>query len=314
MQHRRSQTSAGAALALTLALGGCSSPPAATAVATTIPTASPVPSAETVAPTATVTPPTPSASATPIVRPDLPPPCATDEAFVPATGADGFLMQKGEKDEHRVVLTHPFCIDALEVTVRAYKACVDDHVCKPLLGGDPYATYPRSPDLPATMVSWNDAHAYCAWSKKRLPTEAEWEWAAGGPSMTKYPWGDAPEPSCETVDFTKYGAPKWMPGGDVGCGGGGPSVGGSHAKGDKIWGDAHVHDLAGNVYEWVEDTFGKLPTAPVTDPRIVGDSVVRVIRGGAWNRSWSAMSVVHRAAAVQTYKVPGIGARCVRTP
>jgi formylglycine-generating enzyme required for sulfatase activity len=223
-------------------------------------------------------------------------------------------MQKGEKGEHRVVLTHPFCIDVLEVTVRQYKACVDDHACKPLLGGDPFATYPRSPDLPATMVSWNDAHAYCAWSKKRLPTEAEWEWAAGGPSMTKYPWGDAPEPSCDTVDFTKYGAPKWMPGGDVGCGGGGPSVGGTHAKGDKVWGTTHVHDLAGNVYEWVEDTFAKLGTAPATDPLVVGDTIVRVIRGGAWNRSWSAMTVVHRAAAVQTYKVPGIGARCVRTP
>jgi formylglycine-generating enzyme required for sulfatase activity len=295
---------------LMFALADCASPPAATptmtATAPATATATTTSTSTSTASSTAIEPPT--ASAAP------PPACNADEAFVPATDATGFLMQKGEKGEHRVVLTKPFCIDVLEVTVRQYKACVDDLACKPLLGGDPFATYPRSPDLPATMVSWNDAHAYCAWSKKRLPTEAEWEWAAGGPSMTKYPWGDTPEPSCETVDFTKYGAPKGMPGGDVGCGGGGPSVGGTHAKGDKVWGETHVHDLAGNVYEWVEDTFAKIDTAPATDPLVAGDTIVRVIRGGAWNRSWSAMSVVHRAAAVQTYKVPGIGARCVRTP
>jgi formylglycine-generating enzyme required for sulfatase activity len=234
--------------------------------------------------------------------------------LIPATGDAGFLMGKGlgREREHRVVLTRAFCIEATEVTVRAYAACVDAKACRAPLSGDPFATYPRLLDHPVTMVSWLEARAYCAWSSKRLPTEAEWEWAAGGPTMTKYPWGDAPEPSCDEVDFTKYGAPKWKPGGDVGCHGGGPSAVATHPKGDKLWPGGRIHDLAGNVYEWVEDSFETYKPNAVTDPVVHNAGIVHPLRGGAWNRSYTAMEVTHRAASYETYKVPGIGVRCAR--
>ncbi len=222
-------------------------------------------------------------------------------------------MGRGTDRAHRVVLTHAVCFDASETTVALYKECVDAGACKAPLHGDVFATYPRLLDHPVNMVSWNESRGYCTWRGKRLPTEAEWEWAAGGPTMTKFPWGDAPEASCETCDFTKWGAPKWMPGGDVGCHGGGTSPVGAHPKGDKVWpGGGALHDLAGNVYEWVEDSFAAYATTAQTDPVARTESQAHVLRGGAWNRSYSAMEVTHRAASGATYKVPGIGVRCVR--
>jgi formylglycine-generating enzyme required for sulfatase activity len=221
-------------------------------------------------------------------------------------------MSKGLPHEHRVVLRNGFCMDADEVSVRAYTKCVEAGACKEPWRGDPYSMYPAKPDYPVNLVSWTKAHAYCAWAGKRLPTEAEWEWTATGPDQTRYPWGNEPEPSCEYVDYTKFGAPKWMAGADVGCGGGGPSPVGAHPKGDRVWPGGAVHDLAGNVWEWVEDSFGPLPKDEQADPVVRNTTASHVIRGGGWNRSYAAMVVTYRGAAHFGYQVPALGFRCVR--
>jgi formylglycine-generating enzyme required for sulfatase activity len=234
--------------------------------------------------------------------------------WVPPTSTDGFVMGRGIKGEHRVVLTHGFCMDANEATVRDYVKCMDAGACKEPWRGDPYSTYPSKLDYPVNMVSWTKARAYCAWAGKRLPTEAEWEWAATGPDQTTYPWGNEPEPSCEYVDYTKFGAPKWQAGADVGCGGGGPSPVGSHPKGDKVWPGGAIHDLAGNLWEWVEDSYVPYPpeAATVADPVVRQDSTIHGLRGGGWNRSYAAMVVTYRGAAHYGYQVPALGFRCVR--
>jgi formylglycine-generating enzyme required for sulfatase activity len=168
-------------------------------------------------------------------------------------------------------------------------------------------------DHPANLVTWPNARAYCGWVGKRLPTEAEWEWAATGPEQAKYPWGNEPGPTCERCDYTHYGAPKWNAGGDVGCGGGGPSAVGTHAMGDRVWPSGHIHDLAGNVWEWMEDSMAPYPSGVQTDPMVTNDTALHVLRGGGWNRSYAAMEVTYRAASAQDYAVPAIGFRCVRT-
>jgi formylglycine-generating enzyme required for sulfatase activity len=305
-----------------------SPPPAAVAAGGGSPAPGPTPASgalpapgSTLAPSAAPTPAlapspsSPSTAAAPTAPAPAPTPaCPVGQVFIPPTGAEGFLLGKGIKGEHRVVLTHGFCIDANEVSVQAYARCVEAGACKEPWRGDPYSTYPAKLDYPVNMVSWTKAHAYCAWAGGgRLPTEAEWEWAATGPDQTRYPWGDEPEPDCERVDYTKYGAPKWAAGADVGCDGGGPSPVGTHLKGDKVWPGGAVHDLAGNVWEWVEDSY--IPYAPdaVTDPVVrVTDSAVHGLRGGGWNRSYAAMVVTYRGAAHYSYQVPALGFRCVR--
>jgi formylglycine-generating enzyme required for sulfatase activity len=240
------------------------------------------------------------------------PKCPDGEVWVPPTSAEGFVMGKGIKGEHRVVLTHGFCMDANEVSIRGYTQCVEAGACKEPWRGDPWSTYPAKLDYPVNMVSWSKSHAYCAWAGKRLPTEAEWEWAATGPDQTRYPWGDEPEPSCDYVDYTKFGAPKWAAGADVGCGGGGPSPVGSHPKGDKVWPGGALHDIAGNVWEWVEDSFMPYSSDAVTDPVVRQASAVHGLRGGGWNRSYAAMVITYRGAAHYSYQVPALGVRCVR--
>jgi len=307
--------------AVLLACSACAATPSAPAPA---PLAT-APSAAATAPVTSVAAPASPATGTPSTEPapvasTLPPyeagaaiaTCPDGEIAVPPTPADGFTMAKGLKGAHRVVLTHGFCMDQNEVTVREYARCVEAGACKEPWRGDPYSTYPTKLDEPVNLVSWPKAHAFCEWAGKRLPTEAEWEWTATGPEQYRYPWGNEPEPSCDTCDYTKFGAPKWEAGGDIGCGGGGPSPVGTHPKGDRVWPGGAIHDLAGNVWEWVEDAYAPFGNDPVTDPVVRLDVAVHAIRGGGWNRSYAAMVVTYRGAAHYSYQVPALGFRCVR--
>lgn len=239
--------------------------------------------------------------------------CSADEVAIPPTPTGGFVMLKGTKQAHLVTLTRGYCLDATEVTVAAYAKCVTAGACKEPWTRDPYSMYPNHADYPVNLVSWSKSREYCAWVGKRLPSEAEWEWAATGPDQRKYAWGNTPEPSCDLADFTRFGAPRSQAGGDVGCHGGGPSPVGAHPKGDRLWGEAPIHDLAGNVWEWVEDSLSTLSTEPATDPLIRNEqSPMHPLRGGAWNRSYGGMAITFRASAVYNYQVPGVGFRCVR--
>ena len=93
------------------------------------------------------------------------------------------------------------------------------------------------PNRPMVGVSWYEAQAYCAWLGGRLPTEAEWELAARGPSGRRFPWGDDP-PEPERVNFDE----------SLGC----ESPVGIYPAGATEDG---VMDLAGNVWEWVADWY-----------------------------------------------------------
>jgi formylglycine-generating enzyme required for sulfatase activity len=292
------------------ALPAATTPAPASAAAAPAP--APAPSSATLPASGPPPAPTATLEAAPAPSPANTASCPANEVWVPPTPTAGFTMAKGVKGEHPVVLTHGFCMDDNEVTVRAYAACVDAGACKEPWKGDPYSTYPTKLDYPVNLVSWDKAKDFCAWAGKRLPTEAEWEWAATGPEQARYPWGNEPEPSCDLVDYTKFGAPKWEAGGDIGCGGGGPSPVGTHPKGDRVWPGGAIHDLAGNVWEWTEDAFAKYAKDPATDPVVRSEVAVRAIRGGGWNRSYAAMAVTYRGAAHTSYQVPALGFRCVR--
>lgn len=294
------------------------------------------PSAPTAAP-ATVTPPSLCASArcASIERCDegtgaCVPACPPGEVYIPRTGPEGFVMGKGymsglsggevgkghkegSDKPHPVVLTRPFCMDATEVTVAAYKTCVDAGACALPKWAEIRANYPKKPDHPVNEVSWPKAKKYCEWRGQSLPTEAQWEWAATGGDGRRFPWGDENPSTCEWADFTI--GDLVSPGGDSGCHGGGTSPVKAHPKGNKIWPNGALYDLAGNVWEWCLDSYAGYPEGGAIDPLVqIPDSLVHVVRGGGWNRSVRGIQAAFRGAAIESYEVGGLGFRCVRNP
>jgi formylglycine-generating enzyme required for sulfatase activity len=149
----------------------------------------------------------------------------------------------GQEDEHpaHTVTLAAFFLDVTEVTNAAYERCVTAGVCRAhdskssrlnKFGGDEVF---RGPEQPISSISWDDARTYCGWLGKRLPTEAEWEKAARGTDGRKYPWGTEPP----TPELAVYAAGRTEPVG-------------SKPAGKGPYG--HL-DMAGNVWEWLEDIY-----------------------------------------------------------
>jgi formylglycine-generating enzyme required for sulfatase activity len=141
----------------------------------------------------------------------------------------------------------------------------------------PQSTVDDRMDHPAVHVSWNDAQAYCAWSGTRLPTEAEWEYAARGGSATPFPWGDELEPDGEHQMNVFQGE---FPQRDTAADGyrGTAPV---HAFTPNAFG---LYNVTGNVWEWCADWFDAayyLRTAK-EDPRGPDGGDRRVMRGGSY--------------------------------
>jgi formylglycine-generating enzyme required for sulfatase activity len=256
------------------------------------------------------------------------PSCPAGEVYVPATGERGFEMGRGRRgafdQRHTVVLTKPFCMDQTEVTVRAYRACVEAGKCtipQLLDANSNYRAEFRHDDHPLNMVNWQQASTYCAGRGQALPTEAQFEWAAGHGDGRSYPWGND-EPTCDSghADFTPGGTPKTDPAGDHGCHGGNTSPVRAHARGRSSWPAGDLYDLGGNVWEWTADCYLAHPDGAQVDPspqkheKLAGDCYMRALRGGGWNRSKQAMHPWWRAGSKRTYRVPGLGFRCVRNP
>jgi formylglycine-generating enzyme required for sulfatase activity len=212
-----------------------------------------------------------------------------------------FVMGGGpEADEQprRMVRLSAFSIDADEVTRAEYAACVSAGACKPATGATPADAASR---LPVTGVSWTDADAYCRWAHKRLPTEAEWERAARGTDGRTYPWGE--EVDCARANFGNYqgeGRCPKNPGRPV-------EVGSYDPK-------SALHDLAGNVWEWVADWYDPRYYAhgPATDPPGPRKGERRVVRGGACCSMFGLPRASNRNAFPPDYRDDDLGFRCAR--
>ncbi len=204
----------------------------------------------------------------------------------------------GDEDEQPVhtVTLDAFYIDQYEVTNSQYAICVDAGVCDPVT--PPYAgtSYSRAvyygsaeyADYPVLYTSWYEAQQYCEWRGMRLPTEAEWEKAArGGLEGKKYPWGDA-APVCE------YGAKNGAKFDDgEACNNTDTEQVGSYSPNGY-----GLYDMAGNVWEWVNDFYDEYYyfNSPAENPlgaRPVEGSTP-VIRGGTWNNNADHLRVSDR--------------------
>jgi formylglycine-generating enzyme required for sulfatase activity len=251
-------------------------------------------------------------------------------------GSDDPKADDDEKPAHNVTLS-PFCIDLKEVTVAQYKECSDNGKCKraatevwwpeiedadkklysPLCNiNDPVGKAQH----PINCVDWDMAKAFCDVQGKRLPTEAEWEYAARGPDGRIYPWGDDPPDArhlnacgSECVDWEKKNKvkkilPPMYDGND-----GYPITApvGSFPLGASRYG---LLDVVGNVWEWAGDYEGRYESGAQTDPTGPSEGKERVIRGGAWNGSFpSWVRPSQRYSYPPESKTHVIGFRCAES-
>ena len=148
-------------------------------------------------------------------------------------------------------------------------------------------------DHPVVEVSWNGAAAYCKWVGGRLPTEAEWEYAARGPEAFVYPWGDDP-PTCERARFG-------------GCGDYSVPVGSTGAAGASWCG---AQDMAGNVWEWTADYSGEYPAEPQVNPTGPETGEWKVARGGSFFSGPDTLHTAYRHSNCRTCCHPNVGFRC----
>jgi formylglycine-generating enzyme len=158
--------------------------------------------------------------------------------------------------------------------------------------------------LPIDCINWFEAEAFCIWDGGRLPTEAEWNYAAaGGTQQRVYPWGSA-APDCSYANFDNSPSCVAPPNGAVN------RVGSESPKGNGLYGQA---DLAGNVWEWVQDWYVSLYTNPCDNCTNLTVSSNRVIRGGGFGGDASRLLSSSRTGVAPSYRFHANGVRCARS-
>jgi formylglycine-generating enzyme required for sulfatase activity len=172
-----------------------------------------------------------------------------------------------------------------------------------------YATWTDEPCAnearPINCVTWYEALAFCAWDGGRLPTEAEWAYAAaGGDEQRLYPWGGAAPAARAVYACTGDGSAA----GDCAPGDLLP-VGSRSPAGDGRWGGA---DLAGNVMEWTLDVYHVAPPVPCLDCADLTRGVTRVPRGGSFATDELGLATTTRGGLPPDLHTHEIGFRCVR--
>ena len=206
-----------------------------------------------------------------------------------------------EKPVREVVIAS-FALSRHEVTFAQWDACVSGGGCG---GRRPDDRGWGRADRPVVNVSWEDAQSYVSWLSRqtgeeyRLPTEAEWEYAARAGTTTKYSWGDEigqNRANCEGCG-SRWDASETAP------------VGSFPAN---AWG---LHDMHGNVWEWVQDCWnGSYAGAPVDGGAwLSGDCSERVLRGGSWGVNPGVLRAAYRLRDPSGVRVVSIGFRVART-
>ena len=289
--------------------------------------------------TATLTP-TPTATASPTASPTpsrYPPVMTRTQdnmpmVLIPAgrllmgSAENDFVAAPDERPQHEVRLDR-FYIDKYEVSVAQYAAFLNqlgsyERACNRLDCALPreiagYTSYLSEQDLgdgtvqyvpivgyatyPANHVSWYGAVAYCEWVGARLPTEAEWEYAARGDDGRLYPWGNTAPTAARAVfqsdSFENLKSVDALPDGAT---------------------PFDVFGLAGSVWEWTADWYDEsyYSVSPINNPTGPETGFSRVIRGGSWpnNNQADRIRAANRSSLAPDFISSTVGFRCARAP
>ncbi|MCI5149462.1 MAG: formylglycine-generating enzyme family protein [Candidatus Electrothrix sp. MAN1_4] len=226
-----------------------------------------------------------------------------------------------EIPQHEVRISKGFQIGVYEVTLGQFKDFLsslnDDEQSR--IETDDFKKANQHGDKSAVAgVSWEDAQAFIAWlnrkeggQKYRLPTEAEWEYAARAGSKTVYFWGDTPEQAPEYAWFNMDQADlrMWFSEREFGKKEDFPHPVG--LKKPNAWG---LYDTAGNVWEWVNDGYSATyyQTSPKVDPTGPRTDKLRCFRGGSWYGSVTNLRSAFRGLNTPTFRSDSLGFRVVR--
>jgi formylglycine-generating enzyme required for sulfatase activity len=266
--------------------------PTATPTLTPLPTSTPLPTPTplptkqgdvTAQPTPTQ-PPAPTATSTPIPEPAGP----VDKEMGLIPGGE-FTMgsNDGDPDEapaHPVSVS-PFFMDVTEVTNDEFAAFMQ------ATGYQAPAVQLGEGNHPVVRVTWDDANAYCTWAGKRLPSEAEWEFAARGTDGRIYPWGNGWDPAnCNGRETGIRGT----------------TAVGSFGAGASPFG---VLDMAGNVREWTANWYEKYPGSSYYSQFF---QKFRVHRGGGWFDDLEDLRAANRNGGPPETANDDLGFRCVK--
>ena len=197
-----------------------------------------------------------------------------------------------EPPQHKVAVARRFAVGKYEVTFDEWDACVAAGGCAQNPGDGGWGRGRQ----PVINVSWDDAQAYLSWLSKetgkpyRLLSDAEWEYAARAGTTTRYPWGD--EPGTNHANFKGSGS-QWS-------GKQASPVGSFHAN------QFGLHDMIGNLWEWVQDcAYNTLPSE--------SGNCRRVARGGSFVGGPDVVRVTSRSGGVPSHRSAGYGFRVART-
>lgn len=196
-------------------------------------------------------------------------------------------VQRDEEPPHNVTMKG-FWMDKLEVTNAMYALCVQASACElpqtfKSQTRESYFNNPEFNDFPVVYVTWLQADTYCKWAGRRLPTEAEWEYAARGTDLRTYPWGDE-RPDSSRGNFNYFV-------GDT-------TKVGNYPAGASPFG---VLDMSGNVAEWVADYYdgnyySQGVTVNPTGPGARSQFFNRVVRGGTFQDAFKDIRLANRAS------------------
>jgi formylglycine-generating enzyme required for sulfatase activity len=217
----------------------------------------------------------------------------------------------GPDQPERAITLDAFHIDKREVTISEYQECVKAAKCDPahfddsscaLYDGGKNGVLPvtsRGAEQPVVCVTWAQAHAYCDYVGKRLPTDAEWEKAARGTEGRALPWGED-DPTCDRAIIADA-----VPG----CGQKRAWPVGSKPKGASPYG---ALDMLGNVDEWVADWYEPGVSKQTKNPQGPSSGREHVVRASSFTTTRADARLTHRIASDPDRRSDTVGFRCAK--